>query len=198
MLKSETKIRQAITELAARYIAEDGLISYHTAKRKAAGKLGYHNNKDLPKNIDIERSVITYQNLYQSSFQPQTLFKLRGLAVDIMSQFERFNPRLVGPVLAGTAGNHSEIIIHVFSDNPEAISILLQENNIPYEMSEKKIRTADKDSIPFPSSTFFAGYIPIVLIVFPEKYLKQAPLCPIDEKPMKRANIKKVKSLLQD
>ena len=198
MQKTETKIRHAITELAARFIAEDGLITYHTAKRKAADKLGYNKKKDLPKNIDIERSVITYQNLYQSSFQPQTLCNLRGLAIDIMGQFERFSPRLVGPVLAGTASHHSEIIVHLFSDNPEAISIQLQENNIPYEMSEKRIRTADKNSMPFPSSSFFAGHIPIVLIVFPEKYLKQAPLCPIDEKPMKRANIKKVQSLLQE
>ena len=198
MQKTETKTRQAITELAAQYIAEDGLITYHTAKRKAADKLGYNKKKDLPKNIEIERSVITYQNLYQSSFQPQALFNLRGLAIDIMSQFERFNPRLVGPVLAGTASNHSEIIVHLFSDNPEAISIQLQENNIPYKMSEKRIRTADKNSMPFPSYSFFAGRIPIVLIVFPEKYLKQAPLCPIDEKPMNRANIKKVLSLLQE
>jgi len=38
----------------------------------------------------------------------------------------------------------------------------------------------------------------IVLILFPEKQLKQAPICPIDEKPMKRANIKKVQSLVQE
>ena len=198
MQKTETKARQAIAELAARYIAEDGLITYHTAKRKAADKLDYNKKKDLPKNIDIERSVITYQNLYQSSFQPQALCNLRGLAIDIMGQFKRFNPRLVGPVLAGTASHHSEIIVHRFSDNPEAISIQLQENNIPHEMSEKRIRTADKNIVPFPSSSFFAGHIPVVLIIFPEKYLKQAPLCPIDEKPMKRANIKKVQSLLQE
>lgn len=196
MHKTETKIRQAIAELAARYIAEDGLITYHAAKRKAADQLGYYNNKELPKNIEIERAVINYQNLYQSSFQPQTLFKLRGLAIDIMIQFECFNPRLVGSVLAGTAGNHSEIIIHLFPDNPEAISIQLQEDGIPYEMSEKKIRTADQNSIPFPSCSFFAGGVPVVLIIFPEKFLRQAPLCPIDEKPMQRANIKKAQSLL--
>jgi hypothetical protein len=196
MHKTETKIRQAIAELAARYIAEGGLITYHAAKRKAADQLGYYNNKELPKNIEIERAVINYLHLYQSSFQPQALSKLRGLAIDIMIQFERFNPRLVGSVLAGTAGNLSEIIIHLFSDNPDTIIIQLQEDNIPYEMSEKKIRTADKDSIPFPSCSFFAGGTPLILIIFPEKYLKQAPLCPIDEKPMQRANIKKVQSLL--
>ena len=156
MQKTETKARQAIAELAARYIAEDGLITYHTAKRKAADKLGYNKKKDLPKNIDIERSVISYQNLYQSSFQPQALCNLRGLAIDIMCQFERFSPRLVGPVLAGTASNHSEITVHLFSDNPEAISIQLQENNIPHQISEKRIRTADKNLVPFPSSSFFA------------------------------------------
>jgi hypothetical protein len=196
MRKTETKIRQAIAELAARYIAEDGLITYHAAKRKAADHLGYYNNKELPKNIEIERAVINYQNLYQSSFQPQALSKLRGLAIEIMNQFEHFSPRLVGSVLTGTAGNHSEIIIHLFSDNPDAISIQLQEVNIPYEMSEKKIRTTDKNSMPFPSCSFFAGGAPVVLIVFPEKCLRQAPLCPIDEKPIQRANIKKVQSLL--
>jgi len=198
MQKSETKTRQAITELAARYIAENDLITYHVAKRKAADQLGYNKDKNLPKNIEIERSLITYQNLYQSSFQPQALLKLRNLSVNIMTQFECFNPRLVGPVLAGTASNHSEIIIHLFSDNPDAISLQLQENDIPYKMSDKMIRTADKNSLPFPSYSFFAGSIPIVLIVFPDKYLKQAPICPIEKKPMKRANIKKVQSLLQD
>lgn len=196
MHKIETKIRQAIAELAARYIAEDGLITYHAAKRKAADHLGYYNNKELPKNIEIERAVINYQNLYQSSFQPQALSKLRGLAIDIMSQFEQFSPRLMGSVLAGTAWAHSEIIIHLFSDNLEVISIQLQEDNIPYEMSEKKIHTADKDSISFSSFSFFAAGASAVLIIFPEKFLRQTPLYPIDEKPMQRANIKKVQSLI--
>ena len=57
---------------------------------------------------------MNYQHLYQSSFQPQALSRLRGLAIDLMSQFEQFSPRLVGSALAGTAGNHSEIIIHLF------------------------------------------------------------------------------------
>lgn len=198
MQKTETKTRQAIAELAARYIAEDGLISYNAAKRKAADKLGYNKKKDLPKNIEIERSVIIYQNLYQSTIQPRVLFKLRVLAVDIMNQFICFNPRLVGSVLAGTASNHSKIVIHLFSDNPDAINIQLQENNIPFKTGEKRIRTADKNLTPFPSYSFFAGIFSIVFIVFPDKYLKQAPLCPINEKPMQRANIKMVQSLIAE
>jgi len=196
MQKIVTRTRQTITELAAQYIAEDGLITYHAAKRKAADQLGSR-QKDLPTNIEIERAVISYQSLFQNSSQPEELFKLRTTAVDVMSLFEHFDPRLAGSVLAGTAGSLSEIIVHLFSDNPEAISTRLMENNIPYKNSERRIRMADKNTVTFPAYCFLAGHMSIVLILFPEKQLKQAPICPIDEKPMKRVNIKRVQSLIQ-
>ena len=197
MQKTIPRTRQAIAELAAQYIAEDGLITYHAAKRKAADQLGFK-QKDLPTNIEIERAVISYQNLFQNSFQPEELFKLRMTAIDVMNLFEKFDPRLAGSVLAGTAGKQSEIIVHLFSDNPEAISTRLMENNIPYKNSERRIRTTDKNTIIFPAYCFMAGHMSVVLILFPEKQLKQAPVCPIDEKPMKRANIKKLQSLIQE
>jgi hypothetical protein len=197
MQKSISRTRQAIAELAAQYIAEDGLISYYAAKRKAADQLGFK-QKDLPTNIEIERAVISYQTLFQNSFQPEELFKLRMTAIDVMSLFEHFYPRLAGPVLAGTAGSQSEIIVHLFSDNPEAISSLLMVNDIPYKNSERRIRMADKNTVTFPAYCFLAGHMSVVLILFPEKQLNQAPVCPIDEKPMKRANIKKVQSLVQE
>ncbi|MCH8078627.1 MAG: hypothetical protein IIA06_02465 [Proteobacteria bacterium] len=198
MQKTEVKTRQAITVLAAQFIAEDGLITYHAAKRKAADHLGYNKRKDLPTNSEIERSVITYQNLFQNTCQPQALFKLRCKAVNIMNLFERFNPRLAGPVLAGTAGSHSEIIVHLFSDNPETISIQLMDNNIPHELGQRRTRTADKKTTAFPAYCFFSDDNPVVLIIFPEKDVKHAPVCPINGKLMRRANITKVKALLQE
>jgi hypothetical protein len=197
MQKTVTKSRRAIAELAAQYIAENGLTTYHVAKRKAADQLGFK-QKNLPTNIEIERAVINYQNLYQNSFQPEELFKLRTTAIDVMTLFEHFSPRLVGPVLAGTAGGQSEIFVHLFSDNPEAIGAKLMENNIPYKNSERRIRTTGKNIVTFPAHCFLAGNTSVVLILFPEKHLKQAPICPVDEKPMKRANIKKVQSLIQE
>ncbi|MCH8845417.1 MAG: hypothetical protein IIC11_01605 [Proteobacteria bacterium] len=198
MQKIEVKTRQAITELAARFIAENGLITYHAAKRKAADHFGYNKRKDLPTNSEIERSVVTYQNLFLNACQPQALFNLRCKAVDIMNLFERFNPRLAGSVLAGTAGNHSEIIVHLFSDKPETISIQLLDNNIPHELVEKRMRTAVQKITAFPAYCFFADDIPVVLVIFPEKDVKHAPVCPINGKLMKRANITKVKALLQE
>jgi hypothetical protein len=197
MQKNISRTRQAIAELAAQYIAEDGLLSYYAAKRKAADQLGFK-RKDLPTNTEIERAVISYQTLFQNSFQPEELLKLRTTAIDVMSLFEYFDPRLAGSVLSGTAGCQSEIIVHLFSDNPEAVSALLMEKNIPYKNSERRIRTADKNPGTFPAYCFLAGDMSIVLILFPEKQLKQAPVCPVDEKPMERANIKKVQSLLRE
>ena len=197
MQKTVTKTRRAIAELAAQYIAENGLISYQDAKRKAADQLCLK-QKDLPTNIEIERAVITYQNLFQNSFQPEELFKLRTTAIDVMTLFEHFDPRLVGPVLTGTAGRQSEIIVHLFSDNLEAIGAKLMENNIPYKNSERRVRTAGKNTVTFPAHCFLAGNTSVVLVLFPEKHVRQAPICPIDEKPMKRAHIQKVQSLIQE
>lgn len=197
MQKTVTRTQQTIAELAAQYIAEDGLLTYHAAKHKAADQLGFK-QKILPTNIEIERAVISYQHLFQNSFQPEELFKLRMTAIDVMNLFEHFTPRLVGSVLAGTARYQSEIIIHLFSDNPEAISAQLLESNIPYKNSERRTRTTDKSTVTFPAYSFIAGHMSIVLIIFPEKHLKQAPICPIDEKPMKRANIRKVASLIRE
>ena len=50
---------------------------------------------------------------------------MREVALKVMRSLESFHPRLVGPVLEGTADEHARISLHVFNDPPDAVVIHL-------------------------------------------------------------------------
>ncbi len=63
--------------------------------------------------------------------------KRRLRALDFFASFE---PRLVGPVLDGTADAHSAIALHLHSDDPEAAHRFLEQHGIPAESRNRRIR----------------------------------------------------------
>ncbi|MBI3286084.1 MAG: hypothetical protein HYZ65_14710 [Burkholderiales bacterium] len=131
-------LRSEIAMLAARMIAEDGA-DYASAKRKAVKQLlGNHKVRGdvLPDNQQIEQEVREYNALFFGDTQPQRLLQLRLLALDLMQELERFNPYLVGAVLNGTAGQHSDIYLHLFTDNSKDVAIFLLNKDVDFEVSE--------------------------------------------------------------
>jgi len=44
-----------------------------------------------------------------------------------------FQPRLVGPVLTGTATPHTDISLHLFAETPETVTLRLADRGIPSE-----------------------------------------------------------------
>ena len=63
-----------------------------------------------------------------------------------------FEPRLVGPVLSGTASAHSDINLHLFTESPEAVSIRLEDHGIPHEVLERRIKFERERSGQFPGA----------------------------------------------
>ena len=131
-------LRAEIAMLAARMIAEDGA-DYGSAKRRAAKQL-LGNNKIrgniLPDNNQVEREVREYNALFFGDSQPQRLLLLRQIALDIMQELEQFNPYLVGAVFNGTASKHSDIYLHLYTDNAKEVAIFLLNKKIQFEVSE--------------------------------------------------------------
>lgn len=122
--------------LAARMIAEDGL-DYAGAKRRAARDLagGQRLQGDvMPDNAAIELEVRAYQELFQSDSQPRRLLALRRIAVDAMEMLQSFNPYLVGAVLNGTAGEHSDIHLQLFCDSAKDVEIFLINQGIEIDV----------------------------------------------------------------
>ena len=117
----DRQMRQRIAQEAARLIVSEGIRDYLVAKRKAAERLGAPDTQNLPRNIEVEQELAAYQRLFQEQNQPSRLRELREAALNAMRFFERFEPRLTGSVLSGTAGAHSDVNLHLFADAPEDV-----------------------------------------------------------------------------
>lgn len=191
------QMRHRIAQEAARILCEEGVRDYYAAKRKAANRLGAPGTRNLPKNSEVEQALAAYQRLFKGPDQARRLRELRGAALEAMRFFRRFRPRLVGSVLAGTAGEHSDVNLHLFTDTPEEVAWYLMERNVPFENTERRLRVRGETPAPYPGYRFLAGDAVIDLTVFPLDELRQAPRSPIDGRPMRRADIAALKALLE-
>lgn len=190
------QVRRRIAQTCARLMVQEGITNYQQAKKKAAANLGIYNLKNLPSNSEIEEELVIYQRLFYGDTHHQKLQQQRQIALQAMRFLATFNPRLVGKVLRGTAVANSDIILHLFSNSPEEVALFLMEKDIPYQVTEQRFRLPQ--IVSYPSYRFLAGEESIVLIIFNIDDIRWSPPCPIDGKPMSRADIATVESLLKN
>lgn len=188
--------RLRVAQEAARLMSEHGIRDFHHAKVKAAERLGILDAQALPRNNEIEDALREHQRIFHAESQPQLLQERREAAVEAMRFLDRFDPRLVGAVLEGTADAHSAVCLHVFSDTPESVVLFLQERGVPLTQQTRRLRTTRDEQTEYPVLLFAADGLPFDITVLPRDALKQAPLDRIDEKPMRRASIAAVEELL--
>ncbi len=189
-------LRQQIAQAAARIMAEDGYRSFHQARQKAAQQLGVSNAKLLPANQEIEQALIEYQQLFMRDSQQSHLRRLRKIACKAMRFLQAFTPRLVGPVLKGTAGEFNPVSLHLFSDCPDDIGLFLQDKDVPYSTDERKLRLNTHLQADYPVYRFMAENTEVELVIFPVNGSRQAPLSSVDNKPMRRAKLDEVEALV--
>ena len=188
--------RRLIAIEAARVITELGVRDYHEAKRRAAERLGVDDDRDLPKNTEIEAALKEYQRLFGGEAHVARVAHLRRSALEAMRFFERFEPRLVGAVLEGTADEFSAVCLHLHDDNPDALALFLDEHGIPYEQIDRHLRWSRDDEADVDAYRFDAGDVTVDLTLLPFDALRQAPLDRVDGKPMRRANVAAVRQLV--
>jgi len=188
-------LRRALAQEAARIMSEQGIEDYLLAKKKAAERWGATDAAVLPKNSEIEAARAEHHRLFGAERHAVTLRELRTTALSAMRVLSEFQPRLVGPVLSGTASAHSDITLHVFAETPEAISLRLLEAGIPFNCGERRLRYEQDRMVTYPSFQFIAGGTSIDAIVFPIDGIRQAPASPVDGRPMQRADAADVKAL---
>jgi len=189
-------LRRALAQEAARLMFEHGVDDYGFAKRKAAERLGASEFAVLPKNAEIDAALAEYQRLFAADTHADTLAEQRRVALDAMEMLEEFEPRLVGPVLTGTATPHQEIWLHLFSDSPEAVSLRLLEDRIQYRVGEQRVRMNAERVLQLPVVQFSVYDIPVEATVFPRDGIRQSPLSPSDGRPMRRAGVGEVRGLV--
>lgn len=190
------RVRAHIAYEAARIINDLGRRDYHTARIKAAQRLGYKDQKRLPNNSEIEQALLQYQQLFHGDNQQRTLNDLRRLALDAMSHLSQFSPRLVGPVLSGSADSNSRLQLHLFSESPEQIALHLLDRRIPYQESETTVFFTKGRKQKQPAFRFHSGAFEVELTWFPSGTIGHPPLSSIDQRPEQRASIDQLKNIL--
>lgn len=188
--------RLSVAQEAARIMADHGITDFHAAKRKAAERLGLDQRGTLPSNIEVEAALIEHRRIYDEDDHEASLQQRRHLALEVMHEMVEFEPRLVGPLLAGTAAADAPANLHLFADSPEDIAWFLEARGIEHRLFERRLRVRRDHSRAYPGYRFDWRALTIEATVFAYDGLRQAPLSPVDGKPMRRASIKKVSRLL--
>lgn len=196
--KHPDNVRRALAQEAARIMAEHGIRDFFVAKRKAAERLGITDGTAaLPKNTEIEAALAEYQRLFGGQMHTEVLQTQRQAALTVMRYLREFEPRLVGPVLSGTATEHSEVQLHLFADRAEAVALKLLDKGIPHDVTEKRVKMSAERVLSYPGVRFQMDDQSIEVTVFPADGIRQAPVSPVDGKPMRRANAFEVAALLK-
>lgn len=195
-IRKMRQIRRDIAAEAARIMATESQRNYRVAKQKAASRIGVNSRLALPSNQEVEAALRAYQGFFGGEEHDRRLEALREKALRVMRSLETFSPRLVGPVLEGTADSHSRISLHLFSDPLEAVAMELQERGLGFYQEERTIRWHDGSQRRVSLLITEADGSTVELALFQRVDLRQAPPCPVSGHPQKRAPIAEVECLL--
>jgi len=177
-------------------MATEGQKSYLVAKQKAAQRLGAPTRKGLPSNVEVDDELRLWQQLYGGESLSEQLRLLREGAIKAMRFLRPFQPKLVGPVLDGTADGFSRICLHVFSDDPDAVVRHLMEHGIPFDQERRRIRWHDGEHRHIDVVVVQAGDDTVEMSLMIGRDALQPPLSPVDGRPLKRASLEEVEALL--
>jgi hypothetical protein len=186
-----------LAQEAARIIVNHGVRDYRVAKQKAAERLGVTTRGVLPGNPEIEAAVAEHLQLFGGDEHADRLQLMRVAALAAMELLVEFTPRLVGPVLSGTADENSAVNLHVFTDSPEAVALELEQIGISYRPYERRLKSRRDRFETYSGFEFHHNHSPIQATVFPVDGIRQAPMSPVTGKPMKRLDADGVQALLE-
>ena len=191
------RARQVVAQEAARIIVDHGVRDYRVAKQKAAERLGMSARGSLPGNAEVEAAVADHLQIFSGSSHEDLLRLMRTAALSAMELLAEYSPRLVGPLLTGTADENSAVNLHLFADSPEMIAMDIGDMGIQYRPYERRLKSRRGQVEMYAGFEFNHQNETIQATVFPIDGIRQAPISPIDGKPMKRINSNAVQELLQ-
>ena len=191
------RARHVVAQEAARIIVDHGIRDYRVAKQKAADRLGLVGRGSLPGNAQIEAAVAEHLQLFGGESHSDHLRLMRVAALSAMEILSAFSPRLVGPVLMGTADHNSAVNLHVFADSPELVAMELTDMGLNFRPYERRLKSRRNRVETYAGFEFHHNHNAIQATVFPVDGIRQAPMSPIDGKPMKRVNTNAVQALLE-
>ena len=85
----------------------------------------------------------------------------------------------------------------MFADDAETVAVRLQECSVDYRPFERRLKRRRDQAATFAAFRFTRDDSKIEATVFPVDGVRQAPISPVDGKPMRRADKKAILKLLE-
>jgi len=187
------RTRLQIAQEAARLILDEGIRDFQLAKRKAAEHSGAgYGRGSLPANEEIEQAIRQHRELFFTEQDYRRERNLWSAAISAMQFLRDFNPRLVGPMLNGTAGRHAVISLHAFSDAAEDILLRLIDARYHYSSVERRLRFRGAYR-NYPGFAFSMSGEEVETLIFSSSELHHPPDSVVDGRPMVRASLETVR-----
>src|SRR5438309_5525724 len=119
---------------------------------------------------------------------------MRLEALRLMRLLGRFRPRLIGSVMTGHVRAGSDIDLHLFSDSIDAITDVLDEQGMVYDVERKRVRKHDEERV-FTHIHLQDRY-PFELTIYPGDKAHYVFKSSITGKAIERASIRELETLL--
>ena len=139
---AEEQNRERIAQVAARLILEHGITDWSHAKRKAARQLMLSEREGLPGDDEVEAALTEHQALFGGEEHAQSLRDQREEALRWMKRLAEFQPKLVGGVAAGWAGEHNDIRLELIADDQKAVELALINADVAYRVGPMRSASA--------------------------------------------------------
>ena len=185
-----------LARAAARILIDGEADDFGDAKRRAADYLGLTETRSFPDNRQVMSAIVEYQRLFDAAGTAERTIELRQVALAAMKNLAEFEPRLVGPVLYGTAFEHSPITLHLFSDELEAVTRFFMARRIPHTLDERSFRLGGRQFENFIVVAVEFQQQALDLVVMPHVRLAHPPLSPLDGAPYRRLAMPGLAALL--
>lgn len=195
---NRSKIRRQIAWEAARLMFDRRESEYYRAKMKAARFVcrGWVKPADLPSNAEIRDEVQNMARLFEGDLQvTQKLRKMRIAALAMMDLLKEYRPRLIGSVLTGHIRRGSDIDLHVFCDNLDAVTGILEYHGYQCEVQRKEISKNGETNIY--RHVYVQDVHPFELTVYPANKAHFVFKSSITGKAIERASMAELKQFLE-
>ncbi|MCS6901144.1 MAG: nucleotidyltransferase domain-containing protein, partial [Polyangiaceae bacterium] len=200
--RGNIQLRLSIAREAARLMYEEDVKQYLTAKRIASrrvcgrvgGKQIRYRPAYLPSNGEIREQLLELAELAEGPRRMRRLFAMRITALEAMEALDPFDPRLIGSVSTGHVRRGSDIDLHVFTDDEDALFDHLK--RLRWTFETERVSTLKLGKVRDYLHVHIADIFSIELTVYERRELRFRPRSSTDGKPIDRLNRKRLMDLL--
>lgn len=195
---SDDKLRRSIIVAAARMMYQRQETEYYRAKLKAARRLcqGWVKPSELPSNAEIRDEIQRMAALYEGESRFDRLREMRVEALRMMRILARCKPRIIGSTYTGHIRQGSDIDIHVFASNVEAVTGCLDDEGMDYDVEHKRVRKHGEERVF--THIHIRDRFPIELTLYPSDKVGYVFKSSITGKAMERASLAEFEAFLKN